>query len=695
LLATATIFDQTRKSLDTSWVSLPVSKPLCGGAARYKAIDHGGYVMRLRRYAPLLLATCFSLAVGTGVVVILPSAANASTPITKGDLAVSLANDEVDEYTPSGVFVQHLMTSADGLGLPTGSAFDGSGNLYVTDFGNDQILRRDALTGAISVAASSATLGNGHVFDAPESIVFNKGYTQMLISDANRSGPGGGINVVNPATGAGLGFYALPSSSGSDGIGESDWLAFDASSNLYMTNENPSQGVMKVDTSTGDVIQPSFAASLPDVGYGLSLDKNGNVWVGDTSSILEFNPAGTLIQTISNANFSTVFAAIFNPAGDQFYAGDYSTGTVYTYGLDGSLIGSFSAGSGIDGLSVAGSAVPPNPPPNTGSRYVALGDSYSSGEGAIDKDGHPAFDPSTNLPKIDECHRSLNAYPNLLSTEPQVNAIPFGYVFSACSGARVANFVKQLPGGGGWNEGPQLDSISSAKSPSTTTGLVTLSIGGNDVGFVPDLAACIHGFGRGFSGCTDQITERLSQGLRLLTLGGRVKYDFSNFDDWNFCSHCNPGSRDVVNVPSLVQLYAAIHSRAPNARIRVMGYPQLFPNKAKASCVVGTFVNKLGQHLQYRLEPWEMTALYNAETKLNATIKAQVALAKAQGMDISFVDTFASFAGHGPCDSAKASSQWINGLLFKAFLTQGPSEFSIHPNKKGQAQLEQLMLKSL
>lgn len=286
--------------------------------------------------------------------------ASSALPIAKGDLVASLLSGEVDEYTPAGQFVQTLMSRSDGLDLPTGSAFDGNGNLYVTDFSGNQILKRDAATGAVSVFANNATLGNGHVLNSPESIVFDLGYSKMFVSNANRGGSGGGINVINTATGTGSGFYPLPSSNGSEGTGESDWLAFDANSTLYMTNERPAQGVMKVDQATGDIIQPSFIPNLPNFGYALSFDKNGNLWVGDTDRILEFGPGGSSMNSITNSAFSTIFAAVFNPSGDRFYAGDLDTGVVYAYSLDGTLQSRFSAGSGVSGLAIAGAAIPPN-----------------------------------------------------------------------------------------------------------------------------------------------------------------------------------------------------------------------------------------------------------------------------------------------------------------------------------------------
>jgi hypothetical protein len=306
--------------------------------------------------AAVVLFTSVSLFGGS-----LPAeAASTFSPITKGDIIASLANGQVNEYSPSGTFVQTLIPNAS---TPTGSAFDGAGNLYVTEFGANDILKVDATTGAVSVFSSDSTLGDGTSFDSPESIAFGPGYTKMYVSDANRDGANGGIHVIDMATGKGSGFFPLPSSSGSEGVGESDWLAFDHSGSLFMTNENPTQGIMQVDTKAGDIVQPSFVANLPNYGYALSFDSNGNIWLSDTSSILEYDPSGKLINTITNPNFQTVFSAVFNPPYNTVYAGDLSSGNIYTYDLKGNLLNTFNVGSGVDGLSVAGTVVVPGPPP--------------------------------------------------------------------------------------------------------------------------------------------------------------------------------------------------------------------------------------------------------------------------------------------------------------------------------------------
>lgn len=439
----------------------------------------------MRRLLVLIGALCLC-----GVAVGSSARAAGSLPIAAGDLIVSLGSGQVDEYTPSGQFVQTLMDSSEGLGLPTGAAFDGSGNLYVTDFANNQILKREAGTGTVSVFANSSSLGNGHVLNSPESIAFNLGYSKMYVSDANRDGPGGGLNVIDTATGSGTDFYALPSSNGSEGLGESDWLAFDANSNLYMTNENPSQGVMKVDQTTGDIVQPSLAANLPNDGYALSFDKNGNLWLGATDRIMEFDPTGALINTITNLNFSLIFAAVFNPAGDEFYAGDLNTGDVYTYSLDGTLQSTFNVGSGVDGLAVAGAGVPPNPPPNLANRYVALGDSIPYGHGL----SNPYPNPQIGLPSNDVSQApAANAYPGILASDLKLSMATRSGNCNltgddlAVSGA-VAATADSTPGNDqcpqdSSNVTVQGDELAAANLQSNPAQLVTVQAGADDINF--------------------------------------------------------------------------------------------------------------------------------------------------------------------------------------------------------------------
>ncbi|MFW6694997.1 SGNH/GDSL hydrolase family protein [Streptomyces sp. MAR4 CNX-425] len=102
-------------------------------------------------------------------------------------------------------------------------------------------------------------------------------------------------------------------------------------------------------------------------------------------------------------------------------------------------------------------------------RYVALGDSYSSGVGAGSYDG--------------DCKRSSNAYPVLWKNAHD----PASFSFTACSGARTGDVINN-----------QLGPLDSA------TTLVSLSIGGNDAGFADAMMTCVL---QGESACVDRINQ--------------------------------------------------------------------------------------------------------------------------------------------------------------------------------------------
>jgi lysophospholipase L1-like esterase len=89
-------------------------------------------------------------------------------------------------------------------------------------------------------------------------------------------------------------------------------------------------------------------------------------------------------------------------------------------------------------------------------RYVALGDSYSSGVGA----GSPSG----------SCGQSPNAYPKLWAVANSVASS----TFAACSGARTSDVIST-----------QLSSLS------TATTLVSITIGGNDAGFSSVMETCV------------------------------------------------------------------------------------------------------------------------------------------------------------------------------------------------------------
>jgi lysophospholipase L1-like esterase len=117
-------------------------------------------------------------------------------------------------------------------------------------------------------------------------------------------------------------------------------------------------------------------------------------------------------------------------------------------------------------------------------KYVALGDSYSSGTGT-----RTFFEPT--------CQRSVYAYPYLLHEAHPT----WEFVDAACSGATTSTLLSS-----------QVSSVTS------TTNWVTYTIGGNDAGFSSVITECA--LPSWFSDCNGKINE--AQSIVKNTLPGRL-----------------------------------------------------------------------------------------------------------------------------------------------------------------------------
>src|SRR5262249_17776728 len=107
-------------------------------------------------------------------------------------------------------------------------------------------------------------------------------------------------------------------------------------------------------------------------------------------------------------------------------------------------------GAALLALAAFGSVFASAPPAPTGDNYVALGDSYSSGVGT----GSYTLDAA--------CKRSVYSYPYLYTQQHPGTTLSF----VACSGAKTSDLLSK-----------QVQALSG------TTTLVTMTIGGNDIGF--------------------------------------------------------------------------------------------------------------------------------------------------------------------------------------------------------------------
>jgi hypothetical protein len=205
-----------------------------------------------------------------------------------------------------------------------------------------------------------------------------------------------------------------------------------------------------------------------------------------------------------------------------------------------------------------------------GAGYVALGDSYSSGVGT----GSYTLNSA--------CKRGVYAYPYLYTqTHPGTSL-----TFVACSGAKTSDLLAT-----------QIGSVTS------TTTLVTMSIGGNDIGFANLIYQCTLGE---CSAALDNTRANLET-----TLGA-----------------------------ALDRVYSTVKSRAAfGATIVVLGYPRVFSG---ASCF-GAF----------GISSTERTKANALSDALDQTIAAH---ASAGG--VTYRSAIGAFTGHAVC----SSSSWLNGL---------------------------------
>jgi lysophospholipase L1-like esterase len=289
------------------------------------------------------------------------------------------------------------------------------------------------------------------------------------------------------------------------------------------------------------------------------------------------------------------------------------------------------------GLSSGKPIEAPGIPGITGT-YVALGDSYSAGEGL------KPFQPGSP----GNCHRSPYAYPLLLQFDNPVRR-----EFRACSGAVTTDIDRGVLGG----YPPQLDRFA---DPTVT--LVTITIGGNDVVFSDVVQACFV-----FHDCiSGTFTPRAFDPAR-----PDVTYpDPKPFDAW---------AVEAVGllVDRLDRVYASIREAYPNARVVVLGYPYLFPDgDAPANLSDCAIVLR-------RVSKDERHQLRNLTDQLNAEIDAH---ARAIGFD--FISPVSAWDGHEPCGT---DGQYTNALLPSLRISQPIDTGTFHPNRRGQEQLAQLI----
>ncbi|HEV2634930.1 MAG TPA: SGNH/GDSL hydrolase family protein [Actinocrinis sp.] len=266
------------------------------------------------------------------------------------------------------------------------------------------------------------------------------------------------------------------------------------------------------------------------------------------------------------------------------------------------------------------SAVPTTAPPLPTS-YVALGDSYTAGIRIPDQIGTPAG-----------CERSDHSYPALVAQDLHLTASHVQDV--SCNGATTANLTAAQPTGDGTNPA-QLSAISA------TTTIVTLGIGGNDVGFVPILTRCVE---------MDVLPALIDNGDKNLA-PCRTYYTSGGVDQIQ--------QKIQAAGDQLTGILAQIHQIAPHAHVYVVGYPDMLPSGGTACAhTVG-------------LTQSDVTFVNGKEQQLNTMLNQE-----AQAEGATYVDTYTPSVGHDAC--TPESTRWVEPLLPDA------DAAPMHPNATGE-----------
>lgn len=227
--------------------------------------------------------------------------------------------------------------------------------------------------------------------------------------------------------------------------------------------------------------------------------------------------------------------------------------------------------------------------PKGNPQYVALGSSFAAGAGL------GKLEPGSPL----LCARSVNGYPQQLARMRGLAIVDM-----SCGGA----VTKHLLTGGQFFQGPQIRVIDAR------TQLVTITVGGNDIGYIGDLGLLAM---RGTHGPLGWMAKTFWKGPKPL-----AQRDFAGLQ------------------AELTATLKAIHARAPKAVVVVAAYPAILP--PAGTCP------RLG------LSAAEANLMRQVGDQLAATTKA----AADQGGAV-LVDMNALGAGHDAC----SADPWTRGYV--------------------------------
>ncbi len=293
--------------------------------------------------------------------------------------------------------------------------------------------------------------------------------------------------------------------------------------------------------------------------------------------------------------------------------------------------------------------------------YLAMGDSYTSGEGDVGRDvnGKKYYLAGTDVDK-DDCHLSSRSYPFLLKAEWGITNSRMRSV--ACSGAQVlpdfygnsANYPGQeqrllkrgditvlkqqalekfTPG--------HVQQIEFVKKYQPK--LVTLTGGGNDVGFADILEYCA-----------------LPDGGTLVPGFGDCEYAKFNSNLYNMLVNAIDTQYNFTK-----QLIGKMQQASPTTKIVLIGYPSFIKPQFLCAPNGGT------------LSQSEATMINTMLIRMNSMLQRA-----AHDTDITYVDITDALNGGRICEGSK----YMTGVL-KNMMGQSEEAERFHPNAEGHKRI--------
>jgi hypothetical protein len=245
----------------------------------------------------------------------------------------------------------------------------------------------------------------------------------------------------------------------------------------------------------------------------------------------------------------------------------------------------------------------------SGAQWVGLGDSFAAG---------PLI-PNQSLSPLG-CLRSDRNYAHIAAAN-----LGKSLADVSCSGARTTHMTASQSTSAGTNP-PQFDALAA------DTQIVSLQIGGNDIGFTEILQNCVtyNPFGRPCqnrygTGPNNQISARIA-----------------------------------ATAPKVAAVIEGIHDRSPDARVLVVNYAAILPDTG------------LGCWPQVPLAYSDVPYLRARHKELNAMLAIQAAANGAV-----YVDDYTPSIGKDACKSS--GTRWVEPLV------PGNAAAPFHPNARGEA----------